>query len=79
MAMPTVTDLNFDKHYYYPLIISMNRYNGSCNTMEDPFGRICVPNETGHMMIASVTRDKNGTMLSINVTVKKPLRHSAWE
>ena len=27
------------------IVISLDRYDGSCNTVEDPFGRICVPNE----------------------------------
>lgn len=27
------------------IIISMNRCNRSCNTVEDPFARICVPNK----------------------------------
>ena len=32
--------------YGYPFIISMNRCDGSCNTVEDPFVTICVPNKT---------------------------------
>ena len=35
--------LNLDKLHYYLFIISMNRCNGSFNSIEDPFGRICVP------------------------------------
>ena len=27
----------------------MNSCNGSCNTMEDPFGRICIPNKIEDM------------------------------
>ena len=27
------------------IVISPDRYDGNCNTVEDPFGRICVPNE----------------------------------
>ena len=34
----------------YPLITSINRCDGSCNTVEDPFGRICVPNKTEHVI-----------------------------
>ena len=26
-------------------LISVNKCGGSCNTIEDPFGRICVPNK----------------------------------
>ena len=42
---PTITDLNPDELHYYPLIISLNRCDGSCNTVEDPFGRIWVTNK----------------------------------
>ena len=34
---------NLNELHYYPFIISMSRCNGSCNTVHDPFGRICVP------------------------------------
>ena len=46
MVRLTLLDWNPDKLHYYPFIISMDRFNESCNTVEDPFGRICVPNKT---------------------------------
>ena len=45
LIRPTLIDLNFDELHYYPFIICMSKYNRSCNTVEDPFGRICVPNK----------------------------------
>ena len=45
MVSPMLIDLNLDELCYYPFIISMSRCNESCNTAEDPFGRICVPNK----------------------------------
>ena len=33
--------MNPTEIYYYPFIISVNRSNGSYNTVEDPFDRIC--------------------------------------
>ena len=45
MIRPTPTDLNLDELHYYPLIISINRCYRNCNTVQDPFGRICVPNK----------------------------------
>ena len=41
----TLIDFSPDVLHYYPLITSLDRYGGSCNTVEDPFGRICVPNK----------------------------------
>ena len=43
---PTLTELDFDELHYYPFIISLGRCDGSCNTVENPFGRICRSNET---------------------------------
>lgn len=40
MVRLALTDLNLGKFYYYPLTISMVKCDGSCNTVEDPFGRI---------------------------------------
>ena len=37
--------LNLDELYFYSFIISMNRCNGPCNTVEDPFYRTCAPNK----------------------------------
>ena len=45
MVRPTLIDLNSDELYYYPFIVSMDKYDGSCNTAEDPFCRICAPNK----------------------------------
>ena len=42
---PTFIDLNPDKLHYYPFIISINSCNGSCNSIEDPFGWIYAPNK----------------------------------
>ena len=40
-----LSDLNFEEIQYYPFIITMSRSNVNCNTVEDPFGRICVSNK----------------------------------
>ena len=41
----TLIDFSPDVLHYYLLITNLDRYDGSCNTVEDPFGRICVPNK----------------------------------
>lgn len=46
----------------------MNRCNGSCNTAEDSFDRIELHvNVDVNLMVKNVTREKNGTMTSVNV------------
>ena len=40
MVRPMLIDLNLEKYHYYAFIIIMDRCDGSCNTTEDPFGKI---------------------------------------
>ena len=42
---PVLSNLNSDELHCYSFIISMKRHNGSCNTAEDPYGRICASNK----------------------------------
>ena len=53
MTRPTLLDLNLDEYNqrlcYYPFMVDLNRCNVSCNTLNDPSGRIYVPNETGDL------------------------------
>ena len=45
MIWPTLTGLNPDELHYYLFTISLDRHARSCNTVQGPFGRICVPNK----------------------------------
>ena len=45
MVRPTFIGLNLEDVQYYPFIISINRCDGKCNTVEDLFDRICAPNK----------------------------------
>ena len=46
MLRLTLIDLNPDEFHYYPNTISMDRCDGSYNTVYNPFGRIWVPEST---------------------------------
>ena len=41
---PTLIDLNHDEYNqrlrYYPFMVSLDRWNGSCNTFNNPSGRM---------------------------------------
>ena len=43
--MPII-ELNSNERSYCPFMISLDRYNGSCNTLDDPPSRNCVLNKT---------------------------------
>ena len=32
--------------HYYPFMINLDRFNGSCNTHGNPSGKMCVPKRT---------------------------------
>ena len=42
---PTLIDPDSVELHCYLFIIRMDRCDGSSNTLGDPFGRMCVPNE----------------------------------
>ena len=64
-------DLSPDKLYYYyyyyyysfiySFIISMNRSDGGCNSVNDPFGRIHIPNkmEQVNLLIFNMVKELN--------------------
>ena len=47
MASPTLIDLNpIQLNYYPPFMISLDKYNGSCNVVDDLSMKICFPSKT---------------------------------
>ena len=40
-----IINLNTNKPMFYPYSIKTNRCKGSCNTINDPFNKICVPDQ----------------------------------
>ena len=53
--------------HYYPFMINLDRCNGSCNTLDEPSGKICVPNKKEDInlyvfnMITEINETKNLT------------------
>ena len=40
-----IINLNTNQPMFYPYSIKINRCKRSCNTINDPYARICVPNQ----------------------------------
>ena len=38
-----IINLNTNEPMFYPYSIKINRCKGSCNTINDPYAKICVP------------------------------------
>ena len=41
-----IISLNTDEPVFYPYSIKINRCKDSCNTINDPYAKICVPDQT---------------------------------
>ena len=46
-----IISINSNEPFYYSYVVSINKYGGSCNTIEDPYGRICVPDKVKNMNV----------------------------
>ena len=40
-----IINLNTNEHLFYPYNIKINRCKGSCNTINDPYAKICVADQ----------------------------------
>ena len=49
-------DLNPNKLHYYSFLISLDRCDRTCNTVGDPFSRICVPNKIGPVNLNAIKK-----------------------
>ena len=42
---PEIINLYTNEPMFYPYSIKINKRKGSCNTISDPYAKICVPNQ----------------------------------
>ena len=40
---PEIVNINSNNPIFYPFSIKVNKCNGNCNNINDPYARICVP------------------------------------
>ena len=45
-ARPALLNINSNEPLYYTFTV---KYGGSCNTIDDPYARVCVPNKVKNM------------------------------
>ena len=43
-ARPKIIDVNTNDLVFYPYSIKVNKCSGSCNNINNPYGKICIPN-----------------------------------
>ena len=49
-ARSTLVNVNSDKILFYPFTVTC-KCGGSCNTIDDPYARVCVPNKVKNMNV----------------------------
>ena len=40
---PKIVDVSSNNPTFYPFSVKINRCSGNCNTINDPYAKICVP------------------------------------
>ena len=43
---PEIINVNTNEPVFYPYSIRINKCKGSCNTINDPYAKLCVPDTT---------------------------------
>ena len=63
MSRPKIIDVNANEPVFYPYSIRVNKCSGSCNNINDPFAKLCVPD-----VIKNINFKVFSLMLRINET-----------
>ena len=67
-ARPEIVNVNSDEPVFYPFHIKTSKYSGSCNNINDPFAKICVP---------GVIKSINGKVFNLRSRTNE-MRHIKW-
>ena len=65
---PEIVDINSNNPIFYPFSIKVNKCNGNCNNINDPYAKICVPD------IVKILNVKVSNLVSRN----NETRHVKW-
>ena len=48
---PEISTVNSDEPTFYQYIVKISKYSGSCNNINDPYAKICIPDVVKNMNI----------------------------
>ena len=51
MSRPKIININANEPIFYPYSIKVNKCSGSCNNINDPFAKLCVPDITKNINV----------------------------
>ena len=63
ISRPKIININANEPMFYPYSIKVNTFSGSCNKINDPFAKLCVPDITKNIIVKAFN-----TMARINET-----------
>ena len=65
---PKIVNVKSDEPVFFPLSIKTSKYSGSCNDINDPYAKMCVPD---------VIKDLNVKVFNI-ISRTNETRHIEW-
>ena len=51
---PQIVNVNSDEPVFYPFSIKTSKYSGSCNNINDPYAKLCVPNVVKNLNVKAL-------------------------
>ena len=63
-----ISNINSDNPFFYPYSIQVNKCSGSCNNINDPYAKLCVPD---------VAKNKNVKVSNL-MSKTNETRHTKW-
>ena len=67
---PTLANVNSNQPLFYAFTVSAQKCGGSCNTIDDPYSRLCVPNKIKNVNVKVFNLMMNVIVGVIGVLVK---------
>ena len=56
---PEIINVNSNEPVFYPFSIKTSKYSASCNNINDPYAKICVPNNVKDLNVKVFKNVKN--------------------
>ena len=54
MSRPKNININANEPIFYPYSIKVNKCSGSCNNINDPFAKLCIPDITKDIKVFNI-------------------------
>ena len=71
---PEIIDVSSNNAIFYPFSVKMNRCSGNCNSINDPYANICVPNIVKNLnakVFNLMSRTNETKLIKLHETCKK--------